>query len=127
MTASSWILVVDDDEDIRDTLTLLLDMKGYAVGGASDGLEALQQIRTRGRPGMILLDLRMPRMNGEEFASALHADPALASAPIVVFSGDTNALEVANGIGAWGLLKKPIDLTELVEVVERVMHDGQRR
>jgi chemosensory pili system protein ChpA (sensor histidine kinase/response regulator) len=124
VSSSSWILIVDDDEDIRDTLSLVLDMKGYSVAGAGDGLDALQLIRTRGRPGMILLDLRMPRMNGEELAAALHADPKLASAPIVVFSGDTTAPEVATEIGARAMLKKPIDLTQLVDVVERVMNDA---
>ena len=123
--SSRWILVVDDDEDIRDTLMLLLDMEGYAVIGASNGLDALQQIRAHGRPGMILLDLRMPCMHGEEFAAALHADPALALAPIVVFSGDANAPEVASGMGAQALLKKPVELTELVDVVRRVMPDGR--
>ena len=124
--SSNWILVVDDDEDVRDTLMLVLDMKGYAAIGASNGLDALQLIRAHGRPGMILLDLRMPRMHGEEFAAALHADPALAPAPIVVFSGDTNAREVASGMGVQALLKKPIDLTALVAVVRRVMPDGRR-
>lgn len=123
--SSRWILVVDDDDDVRDTLMLLLDMNGYAVIGASDGHDALQQIRLYGRPGLILLDLRMPHMNGEEFAATLHADTALAPAPIVVFSGDTNAPGIASRMGAQALLKKPVDLTEIIDVVRRVMPDGR--
>ncbi len=119
--SSPWILVVDDDEDLRDTMLTILDMQGYVVVGASDGLDALQVIRKRGRPAIILLDLRMPRMNGPEFVAALRDDPALSSAPIVVFSGDTNASEVAARVGARGLLGKPVDLAELVSMVERVM------
>ena len=121
--SADWILVVDDDEDVRDALSMVLDMRGYAVTGASDGLDALQQIRSRGCPGLILLDLRMPRMNGEELAAALRADPALVTAPIVVFSGDTNAREVAAAMGARALLAKPVDLAALLAVVRRVM-DG---
>jgi CheY-like chemotaxis protein len=91
------------------------------VAGASDGIDALQQIRTRGRPSLILLDLRMPNMNGEEFAAALHADSTLAQTPIVVFSGDTNAVEVTRAIGAQSLLKKPIDLNQLFDTVKRAV------
>ena len=123
--SSRWILVVDDDEDVRDAVMMLLDMTGYAVICASNGIDALQQIRSHGRPGMILLDLRMPCMNGEEFAAALHADPALAPTPIVAFSGDTNAPEVASRMGAQALLKKPVDLTELIDIVRRMMPDDR--
>jgi CheY-like chemotaxis protein len=119
--SAPWILVVDDDEDVRDTLLVLLEMRGYGAAGAADGIDALEQIRTRGRPDLILLDLRMPRMNGEEFAAALHADPALAPAPIVVFSGDTNAVEVTRAMGARSLLKKPFDVNQLFDAVRRAI------
>jgi CheY-like chemotaxis protein len=121
MNDSRWILVVDDDVDIRETLALLLEVKGFIAVGAGDGLEALDQIRAHGRPGVVLLDLRMPRMNGPDFARALHADPTLASIPIVVLSGDATAPDVAAELGARGLLRKPIELDELLGVVRALI------
>lgn len=116
---NSWVLVVEDDDDVRDTLLLVLDMAGFVTVGAVDGLDALDQIRKRGRPGIVLLDLRMPRMSGAEFASAVHADPELAPAPIVIVSGDNNARDVAGTLGVQGLLTKPIEMPELVATVRR--------
>jgi CheY-like chemotaxis protein len=121
--SSTWILVVDDDEDIRETVVLLLGSKGYDTISAGDGLEALQIIRSRGCPAMVLLDLRMPRMNGVEFAAAVRADPTLAETPIVVFSGDTTARATATSIGAHGLLIKPFEWTELLALVRGVVAD----
>jgi two-component system response regulator MprA len=120
------VLVVDDDEDIRDAMVMLLDLKGYAAASAADGLDALEQIRTRGSPGVVLLDLRMPRMYGEEFISAVHADPALGPPPIVLMSGDSNAREVATALGVQSFLKKPIELSDLVATVARFVHNGGR-
>ena len=114
------ILVVEDDEDIRESLELILARHGYEVRVARDGVDAMQQIRTHGRPGLILLDLRMPRMNGEELAAALHEDPALAPTPVVVLSGDATARQVATAIGARGLLAKPVDLHTLLAVIQSV-------
>jgi CheY-like chemotaxis protein len=119
VSAEPWILVVDDDEDIRAVILLLLDMAGYAAVGAADGLEALERIQSRGRPALVLLDLRMPRLNGPGFVGALRADPALAAVPIVVLSGDAMASEIASSLGVSGCLKKPVDLEDLVGAVDR--------
>jgi CheY-like chemotaxis protein len=124
--SSEWVLVVEDDADVRETIVMLLELQGYDACGATDGLDALRQMRARGRPGIVLLDLRMPAMNGGELVAAVRADPDLAPAPIVVVSGDTNARDVASSIGAQGLLKKPFELTELVAVVRRFVPNGQR-
>jgi two-component system response regulator MprA len=112
-----WILIVDDDDDIREALSAVLAMNGYQTAGAGDGLAALEQIRARGRPALVLLDLRMPRLNGYDFARALHEDPALASIPIVVLSGDLAAIDQAQPVGARGCLRKPIELRQLLDAV----------
>jgi CheY-like chemotaxis protein len=125
--SSAWVLVVDDDDDIRDAMVMLLELAGYMAFGASDGFDALQQIRAHGRPGVVLLDLRMPRMNGAELAAAMHADAELASAPIVIISGDTNARDVAATVGAQGLLMKPIELPQVVAAVKRFVPGGHPR
>lgn len=123
--SSGWVLVADDDDDIRETIVMLLELQGYVAIGANDGVDALQQIRARGRPAIVLLDLRMPRMNGSELVAALRAEPALAATPIVVLSGDTNARDVAAALGAHGLLKKPFELSALVATVHRYVGSAE--
>jgi CheY-like chemotaxis protein len=113
---NGWILVVDDDDDVRDTIMLLLESQGRQVAGATDGLVALEEMARRGRPALVLLDLRMPRMNGAELAQAMHADPQLATVPIVILSGDAGG---ATAPTAQAVLRKPCDLDELFAMVER--------
>jgi CheY-like chemotaxis protein len=120
MSASDWILVVDDDDDIREVILLMLSMRGYRAEGAVDGLDALEKVRARGRPCGVLLDLRMPRMSGQDFARTLRADPALAATPIVVLSGDVRALD--EGFAVEAHLKKPIEMTQLYQTVATCFH-----
>jgi CheY-like chemotaxis protein len=117
MSHPRWILIVDDDDDIREALSAVLAMNGYETVGAGDGLAGLEQIRARGRPALVLLDLRMPRLNGYDFARALREDPALASIPIVVLSGDLAAIDQAQPLGVQGCLRKPIELRHLLDAV----------
>src|SRR5689334_10874708 len=102
-------------------IMLVLALEGYQVVGAQDGLEALEKIRTHGSPKLILLDLRMPRLNGADFVRALRRDPAHASIPIVILSGDASALDAAQSLGALDLLIKPVELAQLLGVASRVL------
>jgi CheY-like chemotaxis protein len=113
------LLVVDDDDDIREMIGLILGMKGYRTVGAEDGLVALDHIHEKGAPAGVLLDLRMPRMSGHEFAQALRRDPSVASIPIVVVSGDTHAFASGEIPGAIAFLKKPIEIDRLLEEVRK--------
>src|SRR5262245_26845005 len=82
------VLVVEDSIDTRDSLAFLLrSVGGYQVSTAANGQEALDRLRAGPRPGLILLDLLMPTMDGWEFCHRLRQDPALASIPVVVVSG----------------------------------------
>jgi two-component system chemotaxis response regulator CheY len=110
------VLVVDDDPDILDALSEILEVEGYDVRRARNGREALQRI-SEGRPDLILLDLMMPVMDGWEFARTLGP---VARPPIVVLSADRNVSQKANEIGAVGWLAKPFELTELLALVRRV-------
>lgn len=112
------ILVVDDDQDIRDTLTELLVEEGYAVLSAAHGGEALAALRAEPRPDLILLDLMMPIMDGWQFRAEQRSNPALADIPVVVVSATGKDDKVVN-LGAAQLLKKPIRLEELLEAVAR--------
>jgi two-component system response regulator CpxR len=113
------ILVVDDDADIREIMTVALESSGYPVISAADGIECLEMLRRRGRPRLILLDLMMPRMDGWAVCAALAADPQLAGVPVVVLTGNSRATPA--GLCAAGFLRKPFDLPALLEVVRRYL------
>ncbi|MGE0546258.1 MAG: response regulator [Kofleriaceae bacterium] len=119
MVDDAAILVVEDDRDIRDSLIDALEDEGYAVISAIDGVDALEQLRAGARPGLILLDLMMPRMSGSKFREELLKVPSWATIPFVVVSADPLATAKTATLGAAALLRKPIKLKELFEVVAR--------
>jgi two-component system, chemotaxis family, chemotaxis protein CheY len=114
------ILLVEDDVDVRDALVEALSDRGYAVETAGDGLVALQVLRGGKRPGVILLDLMMPRMDGVEFRIAQRADPKLADLPVIILSADARMDEKARAMKVQDAIRKPIDLEQLYRVIERV-------
>ncbi len=118
------ILLVEDDFDVREALVETLRDRGYQVESASDGEQALQLLRAGSRPGLILLDLMMPRMSGSEFRMVQQVDPALAHLPVVLLSADGRMEEKAISLKVQGAIRKPIDLDELFAVIERVRSDG---
>jgi two-component system alkaline phosphatase synthesis response regulator PhoP len=115
----SDILVVDDDAPIRDLMVEFLEMEGYAVRAARHGLEALQLVRAQ-RPDVVLLDLMMPEMNGQQFAEACREEPGLAGLPIVLMSAAPEGADVSSRIGARAHMRKPFDLDRLSQVLERL-------
>lgn len=114
------ILVVDDDEDIRGILGMILRARGHEIDEAEDGVAALEKLRGGERPGMMILDMMMPRLDGEGVVKALRNEPRLADLPVVVLSGHHSAREQAERLGAAGCLVKPIELTDLLGTVARV-------
>jgi len=110
------ILVVEDDPDVRDALTTILETEGYHVVKACDGQEALGQLRAS-TPSLILLDLYMPVMNGWAFRAEQLRDPKLASIPVVVVSADSMVAKRAADLGAAGYVGKPIDFDRLLSLV----------
>jgi two-component system chemotaxis response regulator CheY len=116
MNAPGRVLVVDDDEDIRDVIEIALAGEGYEVQAAPDGAVALSLVG-ESRPDLILLDMRMPVMDGWEFARAYHEMPG-PHAPIVVLTAAVNAGAYSEQIGAAGFLAKPFDLDQLFRRVD---------
>ena len=114
------ILLVEDDFDVREALVETLRDRGYEVESAGDGEQALQLLRNGARPGLILLDLMMPRMSGSEFRMAQQVDPQLSEVPVVLLSADGRMEEKARALKVEGAIRKPIDLDELFETIERV-------
>lgn len=117
--AAKSILIVDDDENARLLLRGLLAPEGYGIDTAANGQEALDRLHQGPRPDLILLDLAMPVMDGWQFSRALQQDPGLAAIPLVVVSGVNDAQEKVAGLGAVGLLTKPIALEQLLAAVRR--------
>src|SRR5262249_47687585 len=115
MDSQTPILVVDDDEAIRGFLQLALEDAGYEVIVAVGGLDALEATRNC-RPGLILLDMRMPRMNGWEFAEAYRRERS-SHAPILIMTAGRDA--TLSEIGAAGLLGKPFDVDQLIANVRQ--------
>jgi DNA-binding response OmpR family regulator len=118
------VLIVEDDPEVREMLTQLLKTEGFYAVGAEDGLEALHLLRTvRHRspdaPCLVLLDLKMPRLGGNEFRRAQLGDPTVANVPIAVMSGATDLEQWAEAMGAVATIAKPLDIDILLGVVKR--------
>jgi len=112
-------MVVEDDADIREVLTLVLEAHGYDVTVAADGEQALALIRTGPPPSLVLLDLTMPGIDGEEVARTMRADPGLGRIPIVVMSGRGDAAARAQALGVEACLSKPAEVADILAQVRR--------
>jgi CheY-like chemotaxis protein len=118
------VLVVDDDTSILDTVSAILSGEGYEVVSAASGQEALDAV-ARKQPQLILLDMRMPLMDGWAVARALREQGI--SIPIVVMTAAESAKRWADEVGAEGYLAKPFGLDELLATVERFRSPGGRK
>ena len=104
------LLIVEDDEDARENLALLLELKGHEVETARHGLEALEKLREIGPPCLIILDLMMPVMDGWEFRGALCEDSTMRDVPVVLLSGIADVNAAARQLHVVDHLSKPVDL-----------------
>jgi len=116
---SRTVLIVEDDFDIRDALVQVLRDEGYGVAAASNGAAGLELLRDHGQVGLILLDLRMPVMDGWEFRATQRRDPTLSEIPVVVLSADHGAERSAQSLQVDGFLQKPVELDALLTLVQR--------
>jgi CheY-like chemotaxis protein len=112
------ILIVDDDEDVRDSLRLVLEGEGCAVETVTNGLEALRYLRSHGAPCLVLLDLMMPIMNGWDFLVEKDADPTIAQVAVVVVTAAGEA-QVRALAGNRQVLPKPLKVEDLLAAVKQ--------
>jgi len=125
-SGSTVILVVDDDPDILEALSEILEAEGFEIRRARNGKEALERLEPD-PPQLILLDLMMPVMDGWEFAQRMRQKPAaVSSIPLIVLSADRNVGSKALDIGAVGHLAKPFELNDLLEMVRKALKDGPK-
>ena len=117
--APASVLVVDDDDELRETVRALLEYEGFATAGASNGEEALAYLRASPAPALILLDLSMPIMDGITFREEQRADPVIAAIPVVVCSAAASIADKVRDLDVDGVLKKPVKLAQLIGCVAR--------
>ncbi len=113
------ILVVDDDRHVRQMIRWVLEEEGFSVQSAADGQEALEKIYMQ-RPALIILDMSLPLLGGDEVAAQVrsHYDGEV---PIVLITADGHAEEKSRKVGAIAYLRKPFDIDDLIQIVQRAL------
>ena len=119
----STILVVDDDESIRELLRLHLSAAGYAVQVAEDAIAAGYLV-LRSPPDLIISDVNMPHMDGFEFVAALKADKSLPSIPVIFLTSVEEGDHRGKALGAVGYVTKPVRADYLLALVAKHVPGG---
>lgn len=120
------VLIVDDNPELLEFITdALRELGDFAVVTAGDGVEALSCFEAA-RPDCLVIDVRMPRLNGYQLVRALRGDPTSASTPLVMLSAMAQDRDQLAGLlaGADQYLLKPVDPLVLVEAIERAIRLG---
>jgi DNA-binding response OmpR family regulator len=125
--ADKYILIVDDDPDLVETVAMMLEAKGYEVGKAYDGLEGEEAIKKR-RPDVVVLDVMMPRKNGYQLCKELKSNKWTQEIPVILLTAVGEAVPTTSYSHAEGMsveaedfIPKPVDAATLVEAVERLL------
>ena len=117
------ILVVEDDADLRDAILDVLESAGFDVLTAGDGQEAFRILGNLREPALVLLDLKMPVMDGFEFRRQLLETPGVSEVPMVVLSGNSRSPQQARTLASHGSLDKPFREEDLLRVVAQYCAD----
>ena len=116
MDDKKTVLIVEDDEDIRDAYRSILELEGFDVACAENGKVALELLSTMDKPCCVLLDMMMPIMNGQQFLENIVSRSDILPLPIVVVSANATG---SSTLGAQKWLKKPVDMDDLINVVHK--------
>lgn len=116
------ILIADDNENIKDALSYLLEDEGYEILLAKDGEDALQKVREF-RPHMLLLDIMMPRINGYEVCRAIKNDPEMKNIYVIMLTARGQAIEQERGkeVGADEYIIKPFNPIEILSKIKNIL------
>ena len=122
--SKKYVLIVDDDPDLVETVCMMLEDKGYEVGRAYDGVEGEEAIKDR-RPDLLVLDVMMPRKDGYQLCAELKADTATRDIPVILLTAVGEAVPTTSYTHAQGMsteaeeyIPKPVDSKTLVEAVD---------
>jgi DNA-binding response OmpR family regulator len=122
-----YVLIVDDDPDLVETVAMMLESKGFEVGKAYDGIEGEAAIQNR-RPDVLILDVMMPRKNGYQLCKELKANKGTKDIPVVLLTAVGEAVPTTTYSHAEGMaveaedfIPKPVDAATLVEAVQRLL------
>jgi len=125
--AGKYILIVDDDPDLVETVSMMLESKGFEVGKAYDGIEGEEAIKKR-RPDVLILDVMMPRKNGYELCKELKSNKWTQEIPVILLTAVGEAVPTTSYSHAAGMsveaedfIPKPVDAATLVEAVQRLL------
>ena len=116
----STIMIVEDDTQIRNVLSEVLEDEGYSTHGAANGSLALEALSTS-RPDLIITDIMMPVMDGLRLCASLQADPATAGIPVMLMSASNNQ-HLAAGCRCAAFLAKPFQITTVLDLVSTVLN-----
>ncbi|HVQ00897.1 MAG TPA: response regulator [Candidatus Thermoplasmatota archaeon] len=115
------ILVVDDNEDIRTSVSQILEVHGYEVIGAENGIECLKHLE-RTIPDLVILDIMMPGMSGWDVAARIKAHEKWRVVPIVFFTAKGDEMSMGlGGLASENYIVKPFEVEELLECVDRIL------
>jgi CheY-like chemotaxis protein len=119
LNTNRLILVVDDDDDLRETLVDALSFEGLTVDSARNGQEAIQWLREhREASCLVVLDLMMPVMDGKTFLAVTAADPLLAKVPVIALTANGDCEELRASTRVADCLSKTVPLSDLVAAIE---------
>ena len=121
---SATILVVDDDQNMRDLLRLHLTSAGYTVHVAEDAIAAGYLV-LRSPPDLIISDVNMPHLDGFEFIEALKRDNTIPDIPVIFLTSEEEGLQRGKGLGAVGYITKPVRADKLLTLVAQHVSGGR--
>jgi len=125
--SKKYVLIVDDDPDMLETVGMMLESKGYEVGKAYDGIEGEEAVKSR-RPDVLVLDVMMPRKDGYTLCAELKKNTATRDIPIILLTAVGEAVPTTTYSHADGMateaddyIPKPVDTSSLVAAMERLL------
>lgn len=124
MSGKQRILIVDDEKDLVEALTIRLEAAGYETAAAYDGIEGMSRLRSF-KPDLVVLDVMMPRLDGFQFCRMVKFDEKLSSIPIIILTarGQVQDKMTASEVLADEYVKKPFDGPQLVEMIGRLIKE----
>jgi DNA-binding response OmpR family regulator len=120
---SKKILVVDDEKDIVEIISIFFEREGYEVVGAQDGIEALEKIAAE-KPALIIMDIMMPKLDGHSVNIKLKENPETKDIPVIIITGKGHLREIVmakNDVTVADYLEKPFQMKELLEKVKSIL------